>query len=549
MKYFVYLVVLPFLFGSLKASIIINEFSPAPKSPEPEWIELYNPDSIDFVSTQFEITDSKTSKSLNYFYIKKYSYSIITIDTLKFKEKIKIPDSIPIFQLNFPTLNNDEDEVKIKHYGILIDSVKYSYSCSENASLERIRYDQPDEKTIACSKDSNHNSAGRINSVSKYLYDAKLDYINYSCSNLYIQISNRGIKDLNNIEITVYIDFNKNNNFEVNECIKSDLISINSHDSLVYVISKEDIIKNYYAKGYFLIKAVISNSKDADKSNNEIITNQFIGLDYNDIVLNEIMFDVDEINSEYIELYNKLDDSISLKDWRIWDASGSVNKKYFEIDEDIYILPHNFFIVAWDSSLISKFQYLKDSSSIIIKKSSINLNSSTDALVISNKDNLIIDSIYYSSKWHDPTVISTKNISLERINPNTSTNDSKSWSSCADNQGGTPLMQNSISIISDINECLKAEPNPFSPSKSKCLISYVLPFDRARLSIKLFDKNGAYLSTLLNNDYSGKIGSIVWQADEDDYKYQPGAYIISLEAVSCENQDVFDSKLIILIGD
>lgn len=549
MKYFVCLVLLPFLFGSIKASIIINEFSPAPKSPEPEWIELFNPDSTDFISTQFDVADSKTSKSLNYFYIKKYSYSIITIDTLKFKEKIKIPDSIPIFQLNFPTLNNDEDEVKIKHYGLLIDSVKYSYSCSENASLERIRYDLPYDKTIACSKDSNHNSAGRINSVSQYLYDAKLDYINYSSSNLYIQISNRGIKDLNNIEITVYIDFNKNNNFEVNECIKSDLISINSHDSLVYVISKEDKIKNHNAKGYFLIKAVISNSKDADNSNNEIISNKFIGLDYNDIVLNEIMFDVDELNSEYIELYNKLDDSISLKDWKIWDASGSFSKKYFEIDEDIYIFPHNYFIIAWDSSLISKFQYLQDSSSIFIKKSSLNLNSSADALVISNKDNLIIDSIYYSSKWHDETVISTKNISLERINPNTSTNAPKSWSSCADKQGGTPLNQNSISIISEINESLKAEPNPFSPSKTKCLISYVLPFDRARLSIKLFDKNGAYLSTLLNNDYSGKTGSIVWQADENDYKYQPGAYIICLESVSCENQDVFDSKLIILIGD
>ncbi len=549
MKYFVCFVVLPFFIGSLKASIIINEFCPAPKSPEPEWIELFNPDSIAFISTHFEIADSKTSKSLDYFFIKSNAFSIITTDSLKFKESIKIPDSIPIFQLNFPALNNDSDEVKIKHNGVLIDSLKYIYSCSQNSSLERIRYDLVDDKTITCSKDSSHNSAGRINSVSKYLFDAKLDYIIYDGSNLSIQISNCGIKDLNNIDFKVYIDINKNNDFEIIECIKSDYISVNSHDSLVYIINKDDINKKFNLKGYYNIKSVISSSKDANNSNNEIICKQFLGLDYNDIVINEIMFDIDDENSEYIELYNKLDDSISLHAWRIWDANGSFNKKYFEIEENLYILPHNFFIIAWDSSLINKFQYLKDSLSIYIKKSSLNLNSSTDALVISNKENLIIDSIYYSSKWHDPTVLNTKNISLERINPSTTTNDPKSWSSSADNLGGTPLKQNSISIISEINEKLKAEPNPFSPSKSKCLISYVLPFDRARLSIKLFDRNGAYLSTLLNNDYSGKLGSIVWEADDDGFKYQPGAYIINLEAVSSENQDVFNTNLLILIGD
>ena len=173
----------------------------------------------------------------------------------------------------------------------------------------------------------------------------------------------------------------------------------------------------------------------------------------------------------------------------------------------------------------------------ILNESSLGLTADELILLKDLRGN-VIDSVYYSDKWHNKNFISTKGRSLERINPFLNSNDRYNWNSCVDSKGATPGAKNSIYVIhTKINSAISVNPNPFSPDYdgfNDCtIITYSLQIPISQVNIKIYDSKGRLVRTLSNNMSSGPTGSVIFDGiGNDGLVLRMGIYIIFLEALN-----------------
>ncbi len=124
--------------------VVINEIMYAPKSPEPEWIELFNTDSIAIDLTNWEIATASKSGVLPDITIAAGGYLVITKDSLELitlRPGNYAPSSaMELSQIALPDLDNIGSEVILRNAALqTIDSLAYlpSWGGSTGSSLER----------------------------------------------------------------------------------------------------------------------------------------------------------------------------------------------------------------------------------------------------------------------------------------------------------------------------------------------------------------------------------------------------------------------------
>jgi hypothetical protein len=269
------------------------------------------------------------------------------------------------------------------------------------------------------------------------------------------------------------------------------------------------------------------------------------------LVINEIMYEPDEDNSEFIEFLNLSDDSVNIGGWRIEDENGNL----FKLAETSFKLSSkSYFVLAADSLIINKY-FLGDESFItILDESSLGLVNSGELTLLKDVKGNVIDSIWYSDKWHNDNFASTRNISLERINPNLNGNDASNWSSSADPLGGTPAIENSIFTDNlNMESNISVSPNPFSPDNDGfedfTIINYNLIQPTSQVRIKIYDSKGRLARTLVNNQASGSSGSVIFDGREDSGEaLRIGIYIIFLEAINEGSGVVETMKTVVVVA-
>ncbi len=253
------------------------------------------------------------------------------------------------------------------------------------------------------------------------------------------------------------------------------------------------------------------------------------------IVINEIMYDPGNSNSEYVEFYNLSPDSINIGGWKFEDENGNTNKL---IETSFIIPPQQYFILIADSSTLINYNLFDYENKNIIGQSSLGLVNTGELILLEDVRGNVIDSVYYRDNWNNKNIASTQNKSLERINPNLNGNDPLNWSTSVNSLGGTPGNQNSI-FAENLNQSanLSVNPNPFSPDNDGfedfTVINYNLTQATAQVRIKIFDSKGRLVRTLLNNQASGSNGSVIFDGlDDENNALRMGIYIIFLEALN-----------------
>ncbi|WP_158858727.1 lamin tail domain-containing protein [Lunatibacter salilacus] len=174
-------------------------------------------------------------------------------------------------------------------------------------------------------------------------------------------------------------------------------------------------------------------------------------------------------NDEYIELYNRMDKPIRVKDFTY---NGG-------IIEDAVIPPTSLLLLA-AASKKETFSSFGTAASVAPFRA---LPNSSGEIILADPFGNVIDSLSYDTSWYQHAQKSQGGWSLERINPQQSCSDSFNWKASESATGGTPGSQNSLYSLEpddrpfDIIRLIPISDNKLEISFSKLLPETVLILD------------------------------------------------------------------------
>ena len=281
------------------------------------------------------------------------------------------------------------------------------------------------------------------------------------------------------------------------------------------------------------------------------------------LVFNEIMFhpladDHDGIpnQSEYIELYNRSSHAVSMEGLFLHDEpdeNGGITRmdpvstkhRWVEAGGYVLIYPETAPVLLSDSrtGIFFETDPVIDSTALRMNRSTLSLTNSGRQVYLADSTGGTIDAVEYRPDWHNPNLISTVGIALERISPDLETNNPSNWGSSTAVAGGTPGKMNTLyqepGRVAE-GAGIKLEPNPFSPDddgfEDNLFINYTLDEPDYLLRVRVFDRYGRRVRTLADGLNAGLSGSIIWDGRTDTgQRNRIGIYIVYVEAYNSSN--------------
>jgi hypothetical protein len=444
--------------------------------------------------------------------------------------------------------------------------MKYSTSWGGNAgtSLERLdAFDASnDSSNWSSSTDSTKATPGRENSIATVDHDlralrrATLIAPPRVPAGLSVTVRNAGRMPAAGFEVAFFDDRNRDS-----VAIPAEIIvrvhvaqSLSRGETLSVVARWPDP-----PPGSHNIIARVEYASDAKPGNNVSFFTARIGYDPRVVVVNEIMYAPFTGEAEYVELVNISTGDVDLTGWTLLDrpsASGSVNE--FQLSSRGHLLrPGEFFVLASDSSVFSRFHYLDTLGGgllMVLNQSSLGLNNDGDAVIIRDATLCTIDSVLYLPAWHNPAVTDATGRSLEKVYPALGSTDARSWSTCVLGVGGSPGAANSIFTPTIPAQARVAcSPNPFSPDadglEDFTVIHYELPTGVATVSLKIYDVKGRLIRYLVNNEPSGARRDVVWDGyDDERQKSRVGIYVVLLEGLNENGGSAYSAKGVVVLA-
>lgn len=238
-------------------------------------------------------------------------------------------------------------------------------------------------------------------------------------------------------------------------------------------------------------------------------------VDPGQIVFNEILPNPFSDGSEYIELYNRTVQTLSLAGLYITTRKkdGSFGTHYSLSTLTDPLPSGGYALLTKEASRIKEFYSVADQEALHELKIPVLANTSSTIVLARNSDNVIIDELSYSSDWHTTLIAGGKGVALERIDPDGKTQDPGNWASATADAGyGTPGYRNSN----------RKEPSPGTPTGSETLIDrlsddlyhihYKVDLPGYFCQAALFDLSGRLLLLLPLQQLPEKEGTIDWRS-------------------------------------
>lgn len=289
----------------------------------------------------------------------------------------------------------------------------------------------------------------------------------------------------------------------------------------------------------------------ADCANNNISTKNTakVGLASNadsfDIVINEILFNPKSNGTDYVEIYNRSNKIIDLKQTYIANRNSSnVISNIKQLSADNYLLfPQDFMVITEDPFIVKRDFITKNPDAIVTVTSMPSFNDDKSNCIILNGQGNIVDELKYDEKWHFKLIDNREGVALERIDYNAPTQQQDNWHSAATSVGyGTPTYKNSQYKINDgVQGEITLTPEIVSPDNDGlddfATISYSFPSPGYVANITIFDAAGRVVRYLQRNALCGIKGIYRWDGlGEKNQKLPVGIYIFYTEVFNLDGK-------------
>ncbi|NLJ06094.1 MAG: hypothetical protein GX437_00335 [Sphingobacteriales bacterium] len=532
--------VIDFIYYSFEpGDVVINEFmadpSPVVNLPDAEFIEIFNTSDFSVPLQDFSIEDGSSKVNLPVYKFPPHSCLILckSSDTALFK-----PYGATI-GINLPSLNNSGDILKLSHYlSGTIDSFQYDLSWYRDIqkqnggwSLERINPYQKcliEVENFTSSVSPDGGTPGRKNSVfdsiSTQAIPVKYNISILNDSTILISL-NQKIKTVSPQQGRL-------------ECLDPPQDTINF--KLLYQLSSVILQLNdklQFNKRY----RVWVNLANCMNTLIKVDTNIVIPapIDSFDLIINEVLFNPQTGGSDFIELFNRSDKYLNIKDLKIARLDDSLKLKDLKTpySNNFYLFPGDY-VVLTDNPEDIKLRYSVKNPDKLLKALMITLpDDKGDIVLLYN--NRWIDYFHYEDDYHFKLISNRDGVSLERLNPDAATNNPANWHSASSTSGyGTPTYKNSqFSDLQQEETDISIQPKIFSPNGDGFddVLKIVYSFDKSGYfgSIRIFSLTGRMVRELANNDLFGTEGFYTWDGlDDNGQLVASDVYIIFTELIS-----------------
>jgi hypothetical protein len=527
--------------------LVVNEILYRPASGEFEFVEIFNRSNHTVNLTGWQISsENRNAVIQKQAYIRAGDYAVLTQNGAVFQSDNKF------FQISgFPSFRVSGDAVTLKSpEDITIDSLFYRPEWGGQESGSSLERRDPsaistDPSNWSSSKSGSGSTAGEENSV--FEIDSSPPEVLFA--------TYRPQRNLAEVRFTEFVRISDETAFLLNgaklNAEAADNRSVIQLETTNFESGKENILQ--------IVK--ISDFQGNSTAEADFVITQ--PLTPGGVVINEIMFDPIRDNfdnlpdqSEYIEIINREAYTISLEGIVIHDhpdENGEVRKMTPVSSKNRGIPPGGHVLLYADNaneqfreSGTARFFELKEELSqfaMRLDRATLSLSLSGRPVFLADSTGATIDLVNYSGDWHNPNIVDTKGISLERINPGLESNDPANWSSSSSSLGGTPLRQNSLfqnPALESSEIGLTFEPNPFSPDgdgqNDNLFIRYKLDEPDFMMRVRIFDRYGRLIRKLTDTQIAGLEGTLLWDGLRDDgQRNRIGIYIVLFEAFNSAN--------------
>lgn len=524
--------------------VVIDEImaDPAPQValPNSEWIELKNITPFPIDLQGWTISDlSGQSGPMPIFILKPDSFVIIC-NSSALSNMMQFGAAIAV--TGFPSLDNDNDQLVVQTaQGKTMHAVHYSSAWYKNDlkkeggwSIEMIDTKTPCNgfSNWIASADEKGGTPGQKNTADAVNKDEKAPEL---------------LRAFAIDSVTIHLVFDEPLDSTIASAMEhyniSDGIGIPLDAEVVSPVFDAVIIRlNNILQTGKIYTATVTNVTDCAGNNidtkNTAKTGIAVAADNLDIVINEILFNPLSSGVDYVEIYNRSNKIIDLKNIYIANRNngGTVSNIVQVSNEHRLFFPEEFLVITSDANIVKRDFITQSPDAFTTIQNMPSLNDDKGYVIILNGQGNIVDELLYDEKWHFKLIDNNEGVALERINYNAATQQQDNWHSASANVGyGTPTYKNSqYQQAEEVKGTITIIPEIMSPDNDGIddflTIQYDFPSTGYVANILVFDATGRLVRNLQRNALCGLQGYFRWDGlGEKNQQLPTGIYIVHTE--------------------
>jgi hypothetical protein len=518
---------------------IMADPSPVVNLPDAEYIELKNVSGKALNLQGWKIaTSTTTSAAFGSYILPADSFLIVTGTS---SVSLLAPYGRVMGVTSFPALTNDAATLSlISKEGVTIHSVSYNTTWYKNEvksnggwSLEMIDTHNPcnGSDNWTSSTDPRGGTPGAKNSVDAANPDKTAPALIRAAATDSVTIILTFSEPVDSLKAATVA------NYAISDGINTPVraVAISPAFNKVQLTLGTPLIR---AKGYTV---TASNVTDCSGNVIQAVNSARVGLaspiDSFGIVINEILFNPKANGVDYVEIYNRTDNTYDLKNLYIANRSGTAVTNIRQVSaESLLLFPGDYFVLSSSGDIVKQQYVAKNPDNFIDIASFPTYANDKGDVVLLNAQGNVVDELKYDEKWHFSLISNDEGISLERIDYNKPTQDKNNWISAASTVGfGTPSYQNSqFRTDATLQGEVTLTPKVFSPDNDGfddfAVLNYKLTDPTFVGNITIFDAAGRPVRVLAKNATLAQTGSFRWDGLDDKRRKVPvGAYVIYTE--------------------
>ncbi len=269
-----------------------------------------------------------------------------------------------------------------------------------------------------------------------------------------------------------------------------------------------------------------------------------------DIIINEVLFNPPTGGVDYVEIYNRSSKALDLSQLKLATRNSSdalYASKSLGKTENL-IFPGEYIVLTTDKEKVCSFYDCQNEDAFLILPSLPTYGNEKGCVVLTDKNNEVIDEFRYLASMHSSFIKDKKGVSLER-----ESFDSDDWASASESNGfGTPGYENSQHSETSITETyVKLENDvclPYQDKEGHLSILYHFKKGGYIANISVFNVNGRLIRKLGDNMSLSTQGIIYWDGKDENGRILPiSPYILLFEAFHPDG-DIFRKSLVGIIS-